>query len=338
MDNTAKIEELFESIDEMTKGNSNLGNTEDEITFGNDRSEELSEESLDSGTLAERIEAMLSKYTEEKASIIELIGKTLERRHIKFSSDPDLPSLIEVKFAAGNKPYSLQIIPLNKKVMLKATLPIRVQCNSIAIVSIYIDEFNRGKAFAKLNLNSDTGELSMEYTYLLSKASDYNEKDFLIYLQSIIKPFQDAYTKLCHLAVGKVSADKKSYYKSLLEKSLAVMDDEEENEEEIIFGSEDMDAGELDRELLSMIKKRKKTESAKDKEEDNPFEFLESDGETPRIPTFEEFMRRKRRLEFLDDEETEHNSDDNESNLPFDLLEIHDGRLEGIVEEVDTNE
>ena len=266
MDNTTKIEELFESIDEMTKGNSNLGNTEDEITFGNDQSEELSEESLDSVTLAERIEAMLSKYAEEKANIIELIGKTLESKHIKFSCDSDLPSLIEVEFAAGNKPYSVQIIPLNKKVILRATLPIRVQCNSIAIVSMYIDEFNRDKAFGKLNLNSDNGELSMEYTYLLSKASDYNEKDFLIYLGSIIKPFQDVYTKLCHLAVGKVSDDKKSYYKSLLEKSLAVINDDEENEEEIIFGSEDMDAAELDRDLLSMIKKRKTTESPKEKE------------------------------------------------------------------------
>lgn len=339
MDNTAKIEELFESIDEMTKGNLNLGNTENEIVFSNDQSEELSEESLDSGTLVERIEAMLSKYAEEKANIIEMIGKTLESKHIMFSSDPDIPNLIEVEFGAENKPYNLQIIPLKKKIVIRATLPIRVQCNSIAIVSMYVDEFNRDKAFAKLNLNSDNGELSMEYTYLLSKASDYNEKDFLIYLGSIIKPFQDVYTKLCHLAVGKVSADKKSYYKSLLEKSLAVINGDEEEEEDIIFGTEDMDAGELDRELLSMIKKRKKTESPKEKEEENPFDFLEMDGETRRISPLEEFMRRKKMLESLDDtDETEHNEDDNDSKLPFDLLEFPDSKLEGIVGEVDTNE
>lgn len=52
---------------------------------------------------------------------------------------------------------------------------------------------------------------------------------------SFIQPSLDTYVRLNRLAVGKVSKTKKEYYKALLEKSLAVLNGEED-EENIIYG------------------------------------------------------------------------------------------------------
>lgn len=343
MDNTAKVEEVFESIEMCME---EVGVDSEVILPKDELKEDMSLESMREAIKSE-IEARLEKLetimnddlTEEEAKIIELVKETLRKHHLKFTYDPDRPKMIELAFGTKNKTFRMQIILQNKKVIFKAPLPIRVQCNSLAIISMFIADFNKDKAFSHLNLDPEDGELTMEYTYLLHKADDYSEKEFWIYMMSIVKSLQDIYTTLCHLALGKISDEKKSYYKTLLEKSLAVINGEEEDEENIIFGTEGMDERELDRDLFNLIKKRKKTESPKEKEEENPFDFLEVDGETRRISPLEEFMRRKKMLESLDDtDETEHNEDDNNSKLPFDLLEFPDSKLKGIVEEVDTNE
>ena len=343
MNNTAKIEDVFESI-EMCK--EEFGIESERILPKDGQKEDMGSESLRESIKA-KIDARLAELetmmnddlTDDEAQIIELVKGTLEKRHIKFTYDLDRPKMVELAFGAQNKTFRMQIILQNKKVIFKAQLPIRVQCNSLAIISLFIADFNKDKAFSLLNLDPEDGELTMEYTYLLHKADDYNEKEFWIYMMSIVKSLQDVYTTLCHLALGKISDEKKSYYKALLEKSLAVINGDEEDEEDIIFGTEDMDEGEFDRDLLDMIKKRKKTEQLKDEEGEKPFGFLETDGETPRIPTFEEFMRGKSMRDSLDDtDETEHNKEDNESKLPFDLIEFPDCKSERIEEEGDKDE
>jgi len=343
MENTVKIEDIFENI-EMCR--EEVGIESEVILPKDEQKEDMSLESMRESIKAEigarlvELENMMNDdFTEEEAKIIELVKETLNKNHLKFTYDPDRPKMVELAFGTKNKTFRMQIILQNKKVIFKAPLPIRVQCNSLAIISLFIADFNKDKAFSLLNLDPEDGELTMEYTYLLHKADDYSEKEFWIYMMSIVKSLQDVYTTLCHLALGKILDEKKSYYKSLLEKSLAVINGDEEDEEDIIFGTEDMDEGELDRGLLDIIRERKKTESRKDEDSDKPFGFLETDGETPRIPTFEEFIRRKRMMESLDDtEETETIKEDSESKLPFDLLEFPDSRLEGMEEEGDKNE
>lgn len=113
--------------------------------------------------------------------------------------------MIEVRFGAENKVFRLMIILQNEKVIFRLAFPFRVQCNTLALVSLYMAQFNENKAFSLMNLDLDDGEATMEYSYLLGKAEEFNKEHFWIYLMSLVHPAQEAYTRLNHLAVGKVS-------------------------------------------------------------------------------------------------------------------------------------
>lgn len=63
------------------------------------------------------------------------------------------------------------------------------------------------------------------------------KKRLWFYIDALISPMFDAYQCLHRLAVGKVSKDSKDYYRALLEKSLAVIDGHEEDEQYINYGS-----------------------------------------------------------------------------------------------------
>lgn len=269
----------------------------------------------------ERQEKMLGV---EEEKILQSIKETLSEHHLKYIYDQDRPKMVEIPFGTENKPFRMQVVLQNEKVIFRLAFPFRVQCNSLALVTLYMAQFNENKAFSLMNLDMDDGEVTMEYSSLIGKADEYNSRYFWIYMTSLIKPSLDAYTRLQRLAVGKVSKDNKKLYKILLEKSLAVINGEEEDEDDIIFGSEDLkNGGSRRKTFLDKIRSRREHNPF----EDDDFDFLEDDEEdglkpSMAIPSLEEFMRMRAEAEIpgLDGEEKTKNEDGKKSEDEDDLF------------------
>ena len=316
---TNKAEEMEMKQDKLVEGD--LIVTEDEVM--------KSEEGFDVDSLIARIDAKIKELEEnekrlgaEEEKILECIKATLDEHRLKYSYDPDRAKMIEVGFGAENKVFRMMIILQNEKVIFRLAFPFRVQCNTLALVCLYMAQFNENKAFSLMNLDLDDGEATMEYSYLLGKAEEFNKEHFWIYLMSLVHPAQEAYTRLNHLAVGKVSKDVKNLYKTLLEQSLAVINGEDEDT--VIYGCEDLHKGKDEREefLKRLIHDRKSLSNADDDEEDDDeisFDFLDRDIPRPHgIPSFEEFMRMKEKeAEEKDDEETNSKTIGEDTFLPF---------------------
>lgn len=289
------------------------------------------EEGFDVDSLIARIDAKIKELEEkekylgaEEEKIIECIKAALDEHGLKYSYDPERAKMVEVGFGADNKVFRMMIILQNEKVIFRLSFPFRVQCNTLALVSLYMAQFNENKAFSLMNLELDDGEATMEYSYLLGKAEEFNKEYFWIYLMSLVHPAQEAYTRLSHLAVGKVSKDVKNLYMTLLEQSLAVINGEDEEEDTVIYGCEDLHKGKDEREefLKRLIHDRKSLSNADDDEEDDDefsFDFLDRDIPRPHgIPSFEEFMRMKEKeAEEKDDEETNSKTIGEDTFLPF---------------------
>ena len=312
---TNKAEEMEMKQDKRVEGD--LIVTEDEVM--------KSEEGFNVDSLIARIDAKIKELEEnekrlgaEEEKILECIKATLDEHRLKYSYDPDRAKMIEVGFGAENKVFRMMIILQNEKVIFRLAFPFRVQCNTLALVCLYMAQFN------DMNLDLDDGEATMEYSYLLGKADEFNKEYFWIYLMSLVQPAQEAYTRLNHLAVGKVSKEVKNLYKTLLEQSLAVINGEDEEEDTVIYGCEDLQKGKDAREefLKRLIHDRKSLSSADDDEkDDDEFSFGFLDRDIPRshgIPSFEEAMRMKEKeAEEKDDEEMNSKSVVEDVFLPF---------------------
>lgn len=264
----------------------------------------------------------------EEEKIIECIKSALDEHGLKYSYDPERAKMVEVGFGAENKVFRMMIILQNEKVIFRLSFPFRVQCNTLTLVSLYMAQFNENKAFSLMNLDLDDGETTMEYSYLLGKAEEFNKEYFWIYLMSLVYPAQEAYTRLNHLAVGKVPKDVKNLYKTLLEQSLAVINGEDEEEESVIYGCEDLQKGKDSREefLKRLIHDRKPLADWDDDDDSFPFDFLGDNHSRPHgIPAFEEFMRMKH-----GESESKQDVDENKSDSAIEdvLFPFVDGELD----------
>lgn len=296
-----------------------------------------SEEGFNVDSLIARSDAKIKELEEkekclgeEEGKILECIKATLDEHGLKYSYDPERAKMVEVGFGAENKVFRMMIILQNEKVIFRLSFPFRVQCNTLTLVSLYMAQFNENKAFSLMNLDLDDGEATMEYSYLLGKAEEFNKEHFWIYLMSLVHPAQEAYTRLNHLAVGKVPKDVKNLYKTLLEQSLAVINGEDEEEESVIYGCENLQKGKDSREelLKRLIHDRKPLTDWDDDDDDDsfPFDFLGDNHSRPRgIPTFEEFMRMKH-----GESESRQDADENKSNSAIEdaLFPFVDGELD----------
>ena len=207
-----------------------------------DTEDENLEDMVDIDSLVAKIDAKIAELEREEnefksvKEIIFQISKTkLEKHNSRYECNKAQEWVIEISFSIDNKPFHMQIIFENEKIIVHSVFAFRVQANSLALVCLHMAEFNRNRAFSTMQLDMDSGEISMNYTYLINKADNYNAEHFWTYMLSFIQPSLDTYVRLNRLAVGKVSKTKKEYYKALLEKSLAVLNGEED-EENIIYG------------------------------------------------------------------------------------------------------
>lgn len=179
--------------------------------------------------LNERITAL-----EAEENTFEEIKKILEKHNFKYLCDPDL-NAVEIVF--DGRPFRVQIILNEYRLELKLIFPFAAQSAALAVIALFMMNFNKDKAFASMHLNPDNGEMSMKYSYLISKTAGLDEDDFWLYMTSIIMPaIEKEYVILHCISTGRVPDEYREYYRTLLEKSLAVINDENEPIDEIEYG------------------------------------------------------------------------------------------------------
>ena len=179
--------------------------------------------------LNERITAL-----EAEENTLEEIKEILEKHNLKYLCDPDL-NAVEIMF--DERPFRVQIILNEYRLELKLIFPFAAQRASLAMIALFMINFNKDKAFACMHLNPDNGEMSMKYSYFISKTAGLDVDDFWVYMTSIIMPaIEKEYVILHCMSTGRVPDEYREYYKNLLEKSLTVINGENEPVDEIGYG------------------------------------------------------------------------------------------------------
>lgn len=171
---------------------------------------------------------------EAEENTFEKIRELLEKHNLKYLCDPD-SNAVEIVF--DGRPFRVQIILNEYRLELKLIFPFAAQSAALAVIALFMMNFNKDKAFASMHLNPDNGEMSMKYSYLISKTAGLDEDDFWLYMTSIIMPaIEKEYVILHCISTGRVPDEYREYYRTLLEKSLAVINDENEPIDEIEYG------------------------------------------------------------------------------------------------------
>ena len=171
---------------------------------------------------------------EAEENTLEEIKEILEKHNLKYLCDPDL-NAVEIMF--DERPFRVQIILNEYRLELKLIFPFAAQRASLAMIALFMINFNKDKAFACMHLNPDNGEMSMKYSYFISKTAGLDVDDFWVYMTSIIMPaIEKEYVILHCMSTGRVPDEYREYYKNLLEKSLTVINGENEPVDEIEYG------------------------------------------------------------------------------------------------------
>lgn len=237
--------------------------------------------------------------TEEKV-IMDKIRGVLDEHELKYSYDEDEPKHIGIGFSMENKPFKVHIILQNGKVIIKLSFPFRVQANAIALMGIYMTEFNSsGTAFSPLSTDFDNGELYMDYSYVLEKPEDFDKECFWVYMTSHIKFALENYTKVAHLSVGMVPRKDRKLYKKLLEIALETVNGDFDDDN-TSYGTESLKSDSLS-DISDLFGKDDGNEGKEDDsdsdDEDITSDIMRSLRRRRRVPSSEEFMRMKMQAE-----------------------------------------
>lgn len=247
-----------------------------------------------------------SMVSDEK-TIMEKIRGVFDEHELKYSYDEDDPKHIGLGFSMENKPFRIHIILQNGKIIFRLSFPFRVQTNVYPLVCMFMAEFNENKAFSLLNLDSDDGELTMEYSYMMESSEQFNEMHFWVYMTSLIHPALEIYTKAAHLSMGMVSSKDRRLYRKLLEMALETVNGDFDDDN-VSYGTESL-RSDLVPDFLSLFGKDD-GESGKeepDSEDEDITTDLVQSLRGSRIPSFEEFKRMKEQSEESSKEEKANN-------------------------------
>lgn len=171
---------------------------------------------------------------EAEENTFEKIRELLEKHNLKYLCDPD-SNAVEIVF--DGRPFRIQIILNEYRLELKLIFPFAAHRASLAMIALFMINFNKDKAFACMHLNLNNGEMSMKYSYFISKTAGLDVDDFWVYMTSIIMPaIEKEYVILQCISTGRVPDEYREYYRTLLEKSLAVINGESEPIDEIEYG------------------------------------------------------------------------------------------------------
>lgn len=185
----------------------------------------------------DREEIILDKDEE----IFECIKDTLKKHNCRYLYDPDEPKKMEVKFETENKPFDIELTIQSKKVYFKLIFPFRVQCTALALVALYIAEFNEGRESGHINLNIGNGKITMENSYTFYEPEHYDMEKFWVYIKTLSLEPLEIYNKLHWFSVGQVKAqDERRFYAYLLRRAWMLVEDKDSYEDGIIYGTDDL--------------------------------------------------------------------------------------------------
>lgn len=78
----------------------------------------------------------------EEEKLFMCVQETLLEHGLKYIYDADTQRVIEVMIGEDNMPFRMQINLKDSRLVCRSTFPFRIQCNSLALVALYITEFN----------------------------------------------------------------------------------------------------------------------------------------------------------------------------------------------------
>ena len=256
-----------------------------------------------------------NEISPEEKTIMEKIRRVLDEHELKYLYDEDEPKHIGIGFGMDNKPFNVHVILQNGKVIIKLSFPFRVQANAIAIMGIYMAEFNSsGTAFSLLSTDFDNGELYIDYSYLLDKPEEFDEENFWAYMISHIKYALETYTKVAHLSIGMVPRKNRQLYKKILEMALETINGDFDDDN-VSYGTESLrsdshpDLSHLFGEENAGVDK-----DDSESEDDSIPDFIRNMRRRRRMPSIEEFMRMKEQAE-EDNEEQSKDQDKKSANV-----------------------
>lgn len=107
---------------------------------------DMADGDLDKGTevvnqLKAEIDRMLKgvkEVTPEEKQIMDSIQEALKEHDLKFSYDSGISKHVDLDFGMENKPFRMNIIIQNGKIIYRLSFPFRVQSNAIPFVTMYI--------------------------------------------------------------------------------------------------------------------------------------------------------------------------------------------------------
>jgi len=198
------------------------------------------------GILTHMLSLFDDEISPEEKEIMERIKATLDTNGLTYIYDEDKPK--DLVIGATNDTditVAINVFLQNGKVILRLSFPFKVQTNAIPLLSMYMAEFNKNKAYTILGLDPYDGEVFMHYTDALSDPKLFDETAFFTCVMTFISVAFDIYTKLAGLSMGVVSDSEHAKYKKLLELSLDTLNGDFDDTN-ITYGTEDLSPGEDD--------------------------------------------------------------------------------------------
>ncbi len=166
----------------------------------------------------------------EEMDIIISMMDTLHDNKVDIGyDDVNRPRVITLEIRDENRYLPIEISVADHKVKMKAFFPPRVQHNALAITALYINEFNSDSicrntyAVSYLALDIYSGEVSMNFSFLVRAKDEFNSDVFLRYLYILVESSLNEYTVLSNLAVCMLPGHLKHKYMALMNDSKMVV-------------------------------------------------------------------------------------------------------------------
>ena len=105
----------------------------------------------------------------EEEKLFMCVRETLLEHGLKYIYDADTQRVIEVMLGEDNMPFRMQINLRDSRLVCRSTFPFRIQCNSLALVALYITEFNAKRELPSIKMDMEKGEVVMNIRIFLRR-------------------------------------------------------------------------------------------------------------------------------------------------------------------------
>ncbi len=183
-------------------------------------------------------ERMRGKTDNEELLLI-LLRNTLEQYGIEYRCDYSaLKKKIIATFSINDKNISLEMLVRGKDILcFTYEYPFRIRCNSIPLVSMFINEINNEEALCNINLDINSGRLTIKYETVCKDVDYFDDVAIWTYISVIIRLSQELYIRLNNLSEGKSINEIKDMYSHILKGALSILEGKNDEGNSIEYGA-----------------------------------------------------------------------------------------------------